>query len=341
MIFFEKYLIRILFAFFVIGASGLDAQNRRLPTAEPSLPGYSSFHSNLGLLEIIEVGLPISQGRVAVDSSPLLDSPPPKAKDIKYSFSANTGARLYRTSNVLRTPVQGQEERSGVFESNIGLSLSRSAYALGEYITMIPRVDLMVQWAEYEQYSALLDNRFGMAKSSLAFGFPGQWSMGTSVEYNILHNQKTGDRTFDAIAPAWSLQKTIPLTDNSFLMADVMFKYSSTDQTMTFPAAGVFADSGDNYQNSISATYIHMLGKEGKLMIMPRVGLNRTHYLKSPSKGRDDYLLTLGSSFIYQLTDWLSAQTFITYSSMSSDEASVDGFKALDTGLSLSANLSF
>jgi len=76
-------------------------------------------------------------------------------------------------------------------------------------------------------------------------------------------------------------------------------------------------------------------------MIMPRVGLNRTHYLKSPSKGRDDYLLTLGSSFIYQLTDWLSAQTFITYSSMSSDEASVDGFKALDTGLSLSANLSF
>ena len=63
-------------------------------------------------------------------------------------------------------------------------------------------------------------------------------------------------------------------------MADLMFKYSSTDQTMTFPAAGVFADSGDNYQNSISATYIHMLGKEGKLMIMPRVGLNRTHYLK-------------------------------------------------------------
>ena len=148
---FEKYASGS-FTFFVIGASGLDAQNRRLPTAEPSLPGYSSFHSNLGLLEIIEVGLPVSQGRVAVDSSPLLDSPPPKPKDIKYSFSANTGARLYRTSNVLRTPVQGQEERSGVFESNIGLSLS-SAHALGEYITMIPRVDLMVQWAEYEQYS--------------------------------------------------------------------------------------------------------------------------------------------------------------------------------------------
>jgi hypothetical protein len=76
-------------------------------------------------------------------------------------------------------------------------------------------------------------------------------------------------------------------------------------------------------------------------MIMPRIGLNRTHYLKSPSKGRDDYLLTLGSSFIYQWTDWLSVQSFITYSSMSSDESSVDGFKALDTGFSLNASISY
>ena len=332
---------RILFALLFTGINSAYGQNRRLPTAEPSLPGYSNFHSNLGILEIIEVGLPVSQGRAAVDSSPLLDRPSPKPKEKKYGFSATTGTRLYRTSNVLRTPLKGQEERSGVFESNIGLSVSRTGVALGEYVTMIPRIDAMVQWAEYDEYSALLDNRFGMAKSSLAFGLPRDWSMGTSIEYNILHNQKTGDRTFDAIAPAWSVQKTFPLTDNSFLMTDLMIKYSSTDQTMTFPAAGVFADSGDNYQNSISATYIHMLGEEGKLMIMPRVGLNRTHYLKSPSKGRDDYLLTIGSSFIYQCTDWLSVQSFITYSSMSSDESSVDGFKALDTGLSLSANLSF
>jgi len=317
------------------------AQSQKLPTAEPSLSGYSSFHSNLGILEIIEVGLPISQGRAAVESSPLLENEPPKTEEKKYSFSASVGSRLYRTSNVLRTPVQGQEERSGVAEANLGLSFSRSAIVLGEYISMIPRIDLMVQRAEYDRYSALLDNRFGMAKSSLAFGLPSDWSMGASVEYNILHNQKTGDRTFDAIAPAWSVQKTIPLTDSSFLMADFMVKYSSTDQTMTFPAAGVYADSGDNYQNSISTTYIHMLGEDGKLMIMPRIGLNRTHYLKSPSKGRDDYLLTLGSSFIYQWTDWLSVQSFITYSSMSSDESSVDGFKALDTGFSLNASISY
>ena len=318
-----------------------NAQNRKLPTAEPSLPGYSSFHSNLGILEIIEVGIPMSQGRSAVESSPLIASPPPKPKEKKYSFSATTGSRLYRTSNVLRSPVKGQDERSGVFEANLGLSLSRSAYKLGQYLTMIPRVDFMIQRAEYEKYSSLLDNRFAMAKSSLAFGLPADWTMGASVEYNILHNQSSGQRTFDAIAPAWSIQKIIPFTESSFLMTDFMLKYSSTDQTMVFPAAGVFADSGDNYQNSLSATYIHMLGEDGKLMLMPRVGLNRTHYLKSPSKGRDDYLLTVGSSFIYQWTDWLSVQSFVTYSAMHSDEATVDGFRALDSGLSLSASFSY
>lgn len=312
-----------------------------MPTAEPSLPGFSSFHSNLGLLEIIEVGLPIKQGRASTASSSLLDPPKTPPKENEFKFSATTGTRLYRTSNVLRTPEKGKAERSGVFEANVGFGISHSPFAIGEYLTLIPRFDLFMQIAEYEEYSANLDNRFGMAKASLAWGLPKDWSMGTSLEYNILNNLNTGDRISDAIAPAWSIQKTIPLTDNSLLMADFMIKYSASDQTMVLPAAGVYSDSGDNYQNSISATYVHMLGEEGKFMIMPRIGLNRTHYLKSPSKGRDDYLLTIGSSFIYQWTEWLSVQSFITYSSMSSEDDAVDGFKALDSGISLSANFSF
>ncbi|MAK47077.1 MAG: hypothetical protein CMI24_07495, partial [Opitutae bacterium] len=30
------------------------------PKSNPSLPGYSGFHSNIGLQEIIEVGVPLS-----------------------------------------------------------------------------------------------------------------------------------------------------------------------------------------------------------------------------------------------------------------------------------------
>lgn len=325
----------------IVGASMVNAQSRKVPKAEPSLPKYSNFESNIGIMEIVEVGVPVANGRAAVESSPLLDQEPVQPEDNAKGISISAGSRLYRTSNVLRNPVKTSAERSGVFEFNVGLSHSRPAFQIGEYISAIPRLDLMMQWAEYERYSAVLDNRFGMAKYSLAMGFPRDWSMGVSVEYNILHNLNSGDKTFDAIAPAWSLQKIFPVTDSSFLMADFMFKFLSSDQTMTMPTLGVYDDSGDNNQNSISATYIHMLDEDGKLMIMPRIGLTRTHYLKSPSKGRDDYLLSMGASFTYQLKDWLSLQSFITYSSMSSDEPAVDGFKALDSGFSLSASQSF
>ena len=39
----------------------LFAQSSKIP--EPSLPGYSGFHSNLGIQEIVEVGVPLSEKR--------------------------------------------------------------------------------------------------------------------------------------------------------------------------------------------------------------------------------------------------------------------------------------
>ena len=36
-------------------------QDQRIPA--PSLPGYSGFHSNLGIQEIVEVGVPLSEKR--------------------------------------------------------------------------------------------------------------------------------------------------------------------------------------------------------------------------------------------------------------------------------------
>ena len=231
------------------------------------------------------------------------------------------------------------EKGSGVFESNIGLGITTEATQLSPYLTLIPRLDLMMQWARYGENSDLLNYRFGLVKGGVALGFPNDWSAGLTLDYNVLHNQKTGDRTFDSWSPAVSVQKLLVLSDNSFLMGDIMLRHSSTEQTVTFPAAGVFADSGDNRQNSFSLTYIRLFGDNGEFTFMPRLSYTRTSYLKSPSDGRDDDLFTIGASMIYQWTDWLSAQTFLTNSTMSSD--TISDFQAFDFGLSLSASHSF
>ena len=72
---------------------------------------------------------------------------------------------------------------------------------------------------------------------------------------------------------------------------------------------------------------------------MPRMAYTHTQYLKSPSKGRYDRLFSIGASLIYQWTEWLSAQTFLTNASMSSDIT--PSFSATDFGLSLSTSHRF
>ena len=409
----HKFILMGLF-FLASSSSWLGAQSERKVT-NPSLPGYSGFHSNLGIQEIVEVGVPLSRNKVsssiteqkkpsvppaqpvndaapsekestiveaikdntpakqpieeiAEDDEPQISKPAiveetkarqemadfdsfdndlaaePSATEVEgedekpFSITPQMGFRAYRTSNVLRER-KGMEKDSGVFETNIGVGVAGNAKQVGNYISMIPRLDLMMQWAGYGTQSRLLNYRFGLVKGGVAIGLPNDWSAGVTLDYNILHNRSSGDRTFDAWSPAISLQRIYPIAENSFLMGDIMMRQSYTNQAMTFPAAGVFADSGDNRQYTASLTYVHVWGEEGQFTFMPRLAYTHTQYLKSPSQGRDDRLLSIGASLMYQWTDWLSVQTFLTNTSMSSDV--LPSFNATDYGVSLSASHRF
>ena len=130
-------------------------------------------------------------------------------------------------------------------------------------------------------------------------------------------------------------------------MIDSMIKYSNTDRSIPFEAPGVFADDGDNLQTGLNFTYIHIFGPEGRLLLMPNLGLTRTSYLKNTQTGRVDYLFTFGASGIYQWKDWLGIQTFLNYSRMSTNEkgqgllgASAES-RTWDIGVALTGNYRF
>ena len=97
----------------------------------------------------------------------------------------------------------------------------------------------------------------------------------------------------------------------------------------------VFSDSGNNYQTSLSASYIHQFAHE--MDFMPRIALNRTNYTV-PNTGRLDYLFTGGLSLIYHWNEWLGMQVFWTYASMSS---TIDDFDVNDIGVVLSGSYRF
>lgn len=343
-------------------------------------PGYLNFHSNLGVQEIIQIGTPKNLGpirhsnnqnfpvveRLGVlaekenelkptpleeseffteNTSQISDGNPGEKNNIELSSSA--GLRIYRTSNVLR--VKTDADASGVVETNLGVGVSHSGLGLGQYITMIPRLDLMVQWANFSdnKVSDLLDYRFSLAKASLVINFPGDWVVTPAIEYNLLNNQSNGNRMFDAVAPSINVQKATVFNERSILLTDVSLKLANTDKVVGFAAPGIFADDGDNFQSSLYFTYVQLFGDENELLLMPSMGVTRSLYLKDTHDGRIDYLLNLGLTGIYQWKPWLGFQTFLNFSKMSTNEkgeellGSSSSSKTFDLGFAITGNYQF
>ena len=254
---------------------------------------------------------------------------------------------MYYTSNVLR--IKADPMGSGVYEFNAGAGLGIRPTKIGDYVTFIPRIDYMTQWAHYGEKTVkdLLGYHFSMIKGSAAIGLPDNWSLGLGLEYDYLSSISSGNKMFDAVAPTFSIQKVVPFTEKSFLMIDSMIKYANTTRVIDFPIQGVFADDGDNLQTALNVTYIHSFGPDGKLLFMPNLGFARTAYKKNDHQGRVDYLFTLGASGIYQFREWLGVQTFVNYSKMFTNEkgeilvGQSSKFRALDIGVALSGNYRF
>ena len=361
----------ILWAISFLASVDSYSQEVNVPAASPSRPGFSGFHSNLGLQEIVEVGVPLREnvppraikGMSAVPSRPvgaISGSLPPSSQGSRPSTtsteeplinaSISSGLRLYHTSNVLRT--KGAEIGSGVYEFNIGGGLGVRPARIGEYVTFIPRIDFMTQCARYGEKTIrdLLEYQFSMIKGSAAIGLPDELSLAVGFEYDYLSSLSSGDRMFDATAPTFSIQKIVPFSVNSFLMIDSMLKYSNTDRSPgvlpDFPE-GVFADDGDNLQTGLNFTYIHAFGPKGRILFMPNLGFTRTSYKKNEHQGRVDYLFTFGASGIYQWKDWLGIQTFLNYSKMFTNETGQEllgesaKFRAWDIGVALMCNYRF
>jgi hypothetical protein len=352
------------------------------PTEGAGLPKFEAFHSNLGQQGIVELAEPdegsgkkgwgskkrrwgdrfsplgsLRGSPVGVPGSRLADrwvGPPqekaePEAGSSPVQISVFAGTRLYHTSNVLRT--KSNEIKSGVWENSVGASMTTDPVKVGSYFSMIPRLDLIMQWSNYgeEMVSDLLDYRFGMIKGGLGIPLPGDWMLTPGLEFDVLHSQASGDKIFDAVAPSLQLQKVIGIEEDTFLMFDGMLKLSNTDRMLdsNFSMPGVFADDGDNFQTTLNLSLVKTFGENGQYIFMPSLGITRSEYLKNLQDGRVDLVFSAGLSGIWQAKEWLSLQAFANYSKLSTNGKGEElllessSFKALDVGVSATVNHAF
>lgn len=322
----------------------LTNSNRSGPLARPN---YGPLFVPNGNLQSNPVVLPIGRtdGNPSTFSRRTLlakNKPVEEQEPSPVSVSVFAGSRPYQTNNVFRS--ESDEIDSGVWENTLGGSISSRPFKVGNYVSLIPRLDLVMQWSNYgeERASELLDYRFGMIKGGLGVSFPGDWTLTAALEYDVLHSQSSGDRMFDAVAPSLQLQKVIGLGQTTFLMVDGMLKLSNTNREIDVLLPGIFADDGDNFQTTLNLSLIQTFGENGKYMLMPTLGLTRSEYLRNTQDGRADLVFSAGVSGIWQAMDWLSLQTFLNYSTLSTNSKG-DGttFDAWDTGLSVTVSHTF
>ena len=186
------------------------------------------------------MALPAKETSLEESFQPLEDSDTPAAETSGLSFntSLQIGLRAYNTSNVLRQR-NSLAENSGVFEANASLGFSSTNIELGKYVTMIPRIDLFMQLANYQERPELLDYRFGMAKGNLQLVFP---RIGRSISpwITMYYTASKRKRFFDSVSPELSLQKLFPITEESFFIIESSIRSANMDAVKVFEAAGIF-----------------------------------------------------------------------------------------------------
>lgn len=271
----------------------------------------------------------------------------PKGQNSDMAFSLFSSTRINRTNNVLRT--SENIDGSGVWENAFGMSLSGPSMVSGEYLTLIPKLDFMMQWANYDNklVKDFLNYQFGVVKTGLNFQFPSDWSLSTSVEYDFLFSQTTGDKMFDAVVPSLGLSKTVAFDETTFLLSDFSIRYSFTEKVINFAAEGIFPDDGDNLQTSLNFAFLKLFGENGQFRFMPTLGLMLARYSNHEHRGRVDFIPNVGLSVGWQPLDWLSADLGFTYSTLSTNSKgeavllTSSSFQAYDLSLMISANKSF
>ncbi len=262
-------------------------------------------------------------------------------------LSAFTSARTYFTNNALRQ--KSDEKKSMALENALGVSMATKGISMGNYVTMVPKIDLMMQVATYEndEIKDLLGYGFGMVKAGINFELPNNYSISTGLEYNLLHSTDSGDKMFDAWAPSLRLSKMMAIGEQTLLMTDASMKYALTERVLSFEAPGVFADDGDNFQMGASLALVQLLDAQGKFMLMPRIGLTRTQYLKNEQEGRVDWMINSGLGLTWQMLDWLSMDLGAGWSAlwMNAKGKELQGessrFNAWDLGLTVLGSHTF
>ena len=162
--------------------------------------------------------------REAFESSEVLaEKPKDESEEEKpLNMSLFLSSRPYYSHNVLR--LKDAKDGAWVMENTIGASLSVKPLEIGDYVTMVPRLDMMMQIAAYQDNNVggtslkeTLGYRFGLVKMGMGIELPKDYSVSLGYEYNLISSLDTGNKMSDAYTPSLRFGKMYSLNESTLL----------------------------------------------------------------------------------------------------------------------------
>ena len=241
-------------------------------------------------------------------------------------------------SNVL----QVEEDVVGtvIWENSMGVSLSQPL-AVGSYLTLIPKLDALMQTAAYQEKEQVdpksLNYIYAMAKLGLGFEFSNDFSITSGIEFGSSRSLRSFNKQFESVVPSLQMSNLFMLNESSILMLDTMLRYSLTDGQKP-----IQKDDGDNVQVGVNLGLVKIFGGDGQFMLVNSLGLSRSNYLKHGNDGRVDWLAYTSLNLSWQILDWLSADFGTRYSNRwvnsTGNSLGIPEYNSLDVALTLMAN---
>jgi len=261
-----------------------------------------------------------------------------EADDPDLSIIAFASTRPVYNSNVLQ--VEEDVVDTGIWENSFGVSLSRPV-SVGSYLTLIPKLDALVQTAAYLETEQVNPNAlnyiYTMAKAGLSFEFKNDISLTPAIEFGSSRSLRSFDKQFESIVPSLQLSNLFMLNDSSILMLDGMLRYSLTEGQKP-----IQQNDGDNLLVGVNLGLVKIFGSEGQFMLVNSLGLSRSNYLKHGNDGRVDWLAYTSLNLSWQILDWLSADIGTRYSNRwvnsKGNSLGIPEYNSFDIALTLMAN---
>ncbi len=237
----------------------------------------------------------------------------------------------------------GNRIRSAVFVNTAQAAIAPTPFDLGSG-KFAPAVGFSSQWYNYssEQMSPL-DFNAQTAFVNLRY-FLGNWQFALGANYTRLLSQQDYEETYREWLPSYTIQRVFPVNDRVAIILGNVIDYHFTH--IPAPFTGYRDDLNDHFDDMAFLSVNWQLTP--KFAVQPFYRFQYSLYPNDTASAtlptstqRNDFLNSVGITFLYSFNSHASLRAFCSYNTKSSDDQLTPHYDEINGGIGAALDIRF